>query len=189
MQKILTILVMLFCLESGIGRAQAQAFEPTGARKAVRTSTDVAAVALPVAALAGVLGLRDWEGLKEGALTAAATAGATYILKYAVKERRPDWSDRHSFPSGHTSVSFAAAGFVCRRYGWKVGGPALALAAYTGWGRIYGKKHHWWDVLAGAGIGAASACIFTRKWAKEHQLSVMPLCDGYTQGVAIQCVL
>ncbi len=153
-------------------------------QKNVKISTDVAAIALPVATLAFVLATKDWKGLKEGVFTAAATAGATIILKYAVHKRRPDGSDYHSFPSGHTSVTFATAAFVQRRYGWKWGIPAYALAAYTGWGRTYAKKHDWWDVLAGAAIGAGSAYIFTRPFAREHNLSLTPLSDGHNFAIS-----
>lgn len=147
-------------------------FQRSHGQKAVGTSTDVFMIAMPVATLAGVLFAKDWEGLKEGALTAAATAGATLILKYAVKEERPDHSNFHSFPSGHTATTFATAAFLQRRYGWKFGVPAYALAAYVGWGRVYSKKHHWWDVVAGAAIGAGSAYIFTKPWAAKHELNI-----------------
>ena len=149
-------------------------FVPTRGQKGVRTSTDVLAIALPAAALVGTLCVQDWKGLIQGVETAAACAGATLILKYAVKEKRPDGSDYHSFPSGHTSVSFASAAYLQRRYGWKFGGPAYALSCYVAWGRVYSKKHHWYDVLAGAAIGAGSAYIFTRPWAKEHNLQIAP---------------
>lgn len=157
-------------------------YQRTSAQKGVATSTDVVAVALPVATLAGVLIEKDWKGLKEGVFMAAATAGATLILKYSIKERRPDGSNLHSFPSGHSSVTFATAGFLQRRYGWKFGGPAYALAAYTAWGRVYAKKHHWWDVVAGAAIGAGSAYIFTTPYARTHELSIMPVGDTEMMG-------
>ena len=95
-------------------------FYRTPAQKGVKTSTDVLLVAMPVATLAGVLIDQDWQGLKQGAFTAVTTVGATYILKYAVREERPDHSNRHSFPSGHTSTTFATATFLQRRYGWKL---------------------------------------------------------------------
>lgn len=153
-------------------------FHRTHAQQGVKVSTDVLLVAMPVAALTGVLVARDWTGLKQGAFTAAASVGTTMILKYAVKERRPDGSNRHSFPSGHSSTTFATAAFLQRRYGWKLGAPAYALATCTAWGRVFAKKHHWWDVVAGAGIGAGSAYIFTRPWAREHNLSIAPVTDG-----------
>lgn len=95
-------------------------------------------------------------------------------MKYAVKKERPDHSNFHSFPSMHTSVSFAAASFIQRRYGWKWGAPAYVLSTYVGWSRVYGKKHDWWDVAAGAVIGTASSYIFTRPFAKNITLRLAP---------------
>lgn len=153
-------------------------FERTSAQKGVKTSTDVLLVAMPAAALTGVLIARDWEGLKQGALTAVTTVGTTMLLKWVVNERRPDGSDYHSFPSGHSSTTFATAAFLQRRYGWKFGAPAYALATYTAWGRVFAKKHHWWDVVAGTAIGAGSAYIFTTPWARAHELAICPYTDG-----------
>ena len=163
--------------------AEDNVFSPTASQKGIRTSTDVVAVALPAAALAVTLIERDWEGLKEGAFTAAATAGATLILKYSIKERRPDFSNTHSFPSGHSAVTFAAATYIGRRYGWKWSIPAYALSTYTAWGRVYGKKHHWWDVAAGAAIGAASAMIFTHPYMKKHEAALVPTVSETSAGV------
>ncbi|MBD5270060.1 MAG: phosphatase PAP2 family protein [Bacteroides sp.] len=160
-------------------------FVPTSAQKGVATSTDVLMIALPVATLAGVIIEKDWKGLVQGCYTAAATAGATLILKYSVKEWRPDHSNRHSFPSGHTSTSFATAAFIQRRYGWKLGAPAYAVATYVGWGRVFSKKHHWWDAVAGAAIGAGSAYIFTRPWARDHNLSIAPIADPLTNTLGL----
>ena len=154
----------------------------TGARKAVRTSTDVIDVAMPVATLGAVLIMKDWEGLKQGAFTAATTAAATFILKYTVSKRRPDGSDLHSFPSGHTSAAFANAAFLQRRYGWAVGAPAYALAVYVGWGRTFARRHDWCDVVVGAAIGAASAYIFTTPYARKHSLAIAPVSDGSHHG-------
>ncbi len=155
-------------------------FYRTPAQKGVKTSTDVALIAMPVATLTGVLIAQDWQGLKQGAFTAVTTAGATYILKYVVKEERPDHSNHHSFPSGHTSTTFATATFLQRRYGWKFGVPAYVVATYVGWGRVFSKKHHWWDVVAGAAIGAGSALIYTTPFSKKHDLnlSVGECCGG-----------
>ena len=163
MKRLLFFLITL-CLAVSIN---AQEIEVTGSRKAVRTSGDVGAVLLPVAGLTAILVNRDWQGLKQGALAGITTLGATYILKYAVKKERPDRSDMHSFPSMHTSVSFTAAGFIQRRYGWKWGIPAYIVSTYVGWSRVYGKKHDWWDVAAGAVIGAGSSYIFTRPFARN----------------------
>ena len=158
-------------------------FERTRAQKGVAISTDVVAIALPVSALTLTLVERDWKGLIQGVETAAATAAATLILKYSIKEWRPDHSNHHSFPSGHTAVTFATAAYLQRRYGWWYGGPAYALACYTGWGRVFAKKHYWYDVLGGAAIGAGSAYIFTRPFAKKHDLQISPVSDGTNIGV------
>ncbi len=152
--------------------------ELSSSRKGVRVSTDVLALSMPVATIAYELAVQDWQGVKQGALTAAATIGATYILKYSIHKTRPDHSDDHSFPSMHTATMFADAAFIQRRFGWKWGAPAYALAAYVGWGRTYSKKHDWWDVAAGAVIGAGAAYIFTRPFAKVHEIAISPYADG-----------
>jgi membrane-associated phospholipid phosphatase len=72
----------------------------------------------------------------------------------------------HSFPSGHTSVSFTGAGLVCVHH-TQLGllGPegdalscvtALTLASAVGITRIAADKHYATDVLAGAGLGLLS---------------------------------
>lgn len=180
--KVVSVLLLLAFSLNAVAQQPEPEFTPSSAQKGVATSTDVIAIALPAAALAGTLILKDWQGLKQGAFTALAAGGATLILKYSIKERRPDHSNYHSFPSGHSAVTFASAAYLQRRYGWKFGGPAYALANYVAWGRVFSKKHNWWDVVAGAAIGAGSAYIFTRPWAREHNLSISPASDGHTHG-------
>lgn len=79
--------------------------------------------------------------------------GVTHAVKYSVRRMRPDGSTRNSFPSGHTSVSFASATVLQREFGWKVGIPAYAVASYVGLARIEGKRHYLSDVVFGAAIG------------------------------------
>lgn len=148
--------------------------EITGSRKGVRTSTDVAVIAMPAATLAIAIVKQDWKGIAIGAAECAGTFAVTYGLKYLIKKQRPDHSDNHSFPSGHTSIAFADASFVMRRYGWKFGVPMYAVAGYVAWGRTYAKKHDFWDVFAGAGIGAAVGLLCTTPFAKEHNITVAP---------------
>lgn len=175
--KPIILLLTLSCLSLSLN---AQQIEVTGSRKAVRTSGDVGAILLPVAGLTAILINKDWQGLKQGVFAGATTLGVTYALKYIVKKDRPDHSDRHSFPSMHTSVSFTAASFIQHRYGWKWGIPAYVVSSYVGWSRVYGKKHDWWDVAAGAAIGIGSSYIFTRPFAKKHNLTLSPVAgDGH----------
>ena len=173
MRKIILIL-LIFSISCVINLSQAADFHRSSAQKAVKTSTDICLVALPAATIAGVLLSKDKIGLKQGALSAATVVGATFLLKFAIKEDRPDHSNFHSFPSGHTSFTFAAATFLQRRYGWKFGVPAYVVSTYVGWGRVYAKKHHWWDVLAGAAIGTASSLIYTRPFSQKHDLTLIP---------------
>lgn len=173
-----TALLLLLTLTTGI--LQAQTIELSHSRKAVRTSGDIGAALLPVAGLTAILIEKDWQGLKQGALAGITTAGLTYALKYAIRKERPDHSDNHSFPSMHTSTSFAAAAFIQRRYGWKWGIPSYIVSTYVGWSRVYGKKHDWWDVAAGAAIGAGSSYLFTRPFARKHHLTISPIAgDGH----------
>lgn len=80
----------------------------------------------------------------------------THAVKYSVRRMRPDGSTRNSFPSGHTSVSFASATVLQREFGWKAGLPAYAVATYIGWSRVEHKRHFASDVLFGAAIGLMS---------------------------------
>lgn len=177
------LLLSILFIYPNLSASDTPLFEASKSQKRVAVSTDVFAIALPVSALTLTLVEKDWKGLLQGVETAAVTAAATLILKYSVKEWRPDHSNQHSFPSGHTAVSFATAAYLQRRYGWAYGAPAYALSCYVGWGRIYSKKHHWYDVLAGAAIGAGSAYIFTKPFARKHNLQIAPVTDGETIGI------
>lgn len=55
----------------------------------------------------------------------------------------------YSFPSGHTSSSFAAAFIIYRMLPKKAGIPALVLAAMIGFSRMYVGVHYPTDVLGG----------------------------------------
>lgn len=188
MKNIILPLVIVLLFPFSLSSQDHHEFHRSRSQKGVALSTDILTLAMPVATLTGVLVTKDWTGLKQGAFTAAATAGMTLILKYTAKETRPDFSNNYSFPSGHTAISFATAAFLQRRYGWKFGAPAYAVAAYVGWGRVFSKKHFWWDALAGAAIGAGSAYIFTRPFAQKHEFSVTPVSDGHTFGFSASMV-
>lgn len=143
-------------------------------KKDIDLSTDIL-MFLP-SAVGGVNSLvkGDYKGIVQHLEAGAVTVAATYLLKYSVGKRRPDGSDNHSFPSNHAGIAFVGASFLQQRYGWKWGAPAYAVASYVGWGRIYSKKHDFWDVLAGAAIGVTSGVLFTSPYAKEHNVSLLP---------------
>lgn len=179
MTRLLTLfLAILLCVPSlYAGEPQ---IEISGSRKAVRTSTDVVLIAMPVATLGVAIAKKDWKGIGIGAAEAAGTLAVTYGLKYAVHKRRPDGSDRRSFPSGHSSLVFTDASFLMRRYGWKYGVPAYALATYVAWGRVYAKKHDFWDVAAGAAIGTAIGLLCTRPFMKQVEIAPAAITDPVT---------
>ena len=60
-----------------------------------------------------------------------------------------------SFPSGHTSASFATATVLHGRWGWKAGLPAYLLASYVGVTRLH-RNHYLSDVTFGAALGIAA---------------------------------
>lgn len=151
-----------------------QKIEESGSRKTVRSTGDVFAAAIPAACFITTVALKDWDGLKQGALAGVSSVGITFLLKEVIDKERPDMSDRKSFPSMHTAVSFTGAAFIQKRYGWKWGIPAYAAASFVGWSRVYGKKHDWWDVAAGASMGVVSAYIFTKPFAEKYNLSIAP---------------
>ena len=137
-----------------------------------------------VAAALGVPAIQgDWKGDLQAGLSIGAAFGAAEILKEASPERRPDDSDDKSFPSGHASVSFAAAATLQNRYGWKVGLPAQLVAAFVATARVEARKHHWYDVVAGAGIGEASGFLLTSK--RNTSVRVMPWGDTSGAGVGL----
>lgn len=84
---------------------------------------------------------------------------AVLSVKNFSKETRPDGSDDYSFPSGHTAAAFATAEFLRQEYKdvspW-YGVAGYAMAAATGYLRMYNNKHWMGDVAAGAGIGIMS---------------------------------
>jgi len=103
----------------------------------------------------------DWRGAEQAGFSLGGAFIVTVGVKRLIPERRPDGSDDRSFPSGHTSVSFAAAATLEKRYGWRVGLPAHVVAAFVGVSRVAAKKHYVGDVLVGAAIGEASGWLLS----------------------------
>lgn len=105
--------------------------------------------------------------------------GAKTALKAMIKEERPDHSDDKSFPSGHAAIAFAAARSIDKEFRkdciWiPIAGYAAATA--VGIERIASKRHHWYDVVAGAGIGFGAAELTW--WLSD-------LCFGKGSNVAV----
>lgn len=155
-------------------RAREFYYPQGGSQKAVGLSTDVISIGLPVAAACLIVAKKDWDGLLRASLETAGVLGTSYLLKEVVHSERPDHSDDRGMPSLHAATTFLTASFLLRRYGWQSGAVGYALAAYTSWGRIYCKKHNFWQVLAGAGIGTAAGLLFTTPYMKKHNVTLAP---------------
>ena len=158
--------------------APANAASPSSSSS--QNSGKIIALALPVAA-GGVALLHhwDWQGVEQLTLDTALTVGTAYALKALVREKRPDGSDWHSFPSDTAAAAFAPAAFLWDRYGWEYGLPAYALAGYVGYERVHSKQHHWYDVAASAAIGwGYSELITTRYRRSRFHTDVYGSADG-----------
>lgn len=112
----------------------------------------------------------DWAGIKAKhnfrdrtliVATSYLIMGATVqTMKRSFGIERPDGSNFHSFPSGHTATTFVGAHILFKEYKdvspW-IGIGGYAVASATGAMRIFNKKHWISDVVTGAGIGILSA--------------------------------
>jgi membrane-associated phospholipid phosphatase len=114
------------------------------------------------------------------------TEALTETLKVAVHRTRPDGTNL-SFPSGHTSASFATATVLQREFGWKIGAPAYALASYVAVSRMAERKHYASDVVFGAAIGIVSARAI-KIHRGEHDFAISPIAAPGGAGVNIAWV-
>ena len=105
---------------------------------------------------------------KAGVMSAVALLGSLIInnniVKNIVQRPRPfvTFADlqiiiptpsEFSFPSGHTSSSFAAAAVFYRHLPKKLGIPSVILAGLIGFSRLYVGVHYPTDVIAGVLMG------------------------------------
>lgn len=147
------------------------------------TASDIGRDALVVAAV-GVPAIDgDWRGDIQAAGSILLAGGGAYGLKHIFPEERPDQSNRRSFPSGHAAVSFASAATLENRYGWRVGAPAFLVASFVGISRAEARKHHWYDVVAGAAIGTSSGFLLTSK--RTAGVSLVPFADSEGGGISL----
>lgn len=111
----------------------------------------------------GVEGRSSWgRMLVSDAFSAVVMGSLVNTLKQTTHVVRPDGSNDHSFPSGHTATAFMTATMLTKEYGHKspwVGIGAYSVATATGLMRMANNKHWLSDVLTGAGIGILSTEI------------------------------
>ena len=148
--------------------------------------------------LCGIKGKHDYGDLTIILGTAYVLMGATVsAMKNITKVERPDGSARNSFPSGHTATAFMGAELLRREY-WDVS-PWIAVAGYaiaagTGFFRMYNNRHWLTDVIAGAGIGILSVQVaywlypvisktfFHKRYLKNTYIS--PYMSEYGKGIS-----
>lgn len=130
-----------------------------------------------------VLLFNGFESLSAQAINGIITVG----LKVGIKRDRPfvtypDDVQKHSvagsysFPSGHTSMAFAAATSISLEYPkWYIIAPAYLWASSVGFSRMYLGVHYPSDVLVGAIIGTGSSFLIhysfrtlKKKWVLKH---------------------
>ena len=149
--------VSIAVLVVALGSVSARAADP------IQTAGTVLQLLLPATAAALTIGRRDAVGTGQLAMSLGVSEGLTLALKYSINETRPN-GGHLSFPSGHTSLSFASAEFMRRRYGWTFGAPAYAIAVFVGYSRVESHEHYVHDVLAGAAVGIISSRVFTKPY-------------------------
>ena len=151
-------------------------------KSTTETLGDIFLVVLPLSTYGTTLYLDDKDGEIEFYKSLGSTIALTYALKYSVKEERPNEEDNLSFPSGHSSTTFATASFIHLRYGFKYAVVPYLAAIYTGYSRVYAEQHYNSDVIVGALIGIASSWIFTSSY---KDIKIQPLSQSGYNGVTL----
>ncbi|MDA8625926.1 phosphatase PAP2 family protein [Flavobacteriaceae bacterium] len=112
------------------------------------------------------LGIKGKNNFKDRTIilgTASLIMGSTVnVMKKSTAIERPDGSNKLSFPSGSTAISFMGAEFLYQEYKdvsiW-YGVSGYLVATGTGFLRMHNNKHWFTDVVTGAGIGILSTKI------------------------------
>jgi hypothetical protein len=124
-----------------------------------------------------------------GKKTMASLLGTTAViqpLKFLTNRRRPDGSDRHSFPSFTTGAVSSIIPSLYADYGVVPAAIAAASAAFIGVSRIYGNKHHLSDVLASYAIGIGWGILVEMAQRRQPGWTLLPMSDSRaTVGLAL----
>jgi len=124
--------------------------------------------------------------------SSAALMGAmVWPLKSVSNIDRPDNSNDHSFPSGHTSSAFVVAGVIDQEFRGK--SPWISVGAYTIAGstgvlRMLNNKHWLSDVFAGAGFGLLSVhtvYYVHDRFLKSKNITLFPSSAYGTKGLTL----
>lgn len=143
----------------------------TSTEKNIEIVGTATAIALPILAGGVSLYKDDWTGIAQLGIETFLTVGTAYGLKNVVRERRPDGSDYHSFPSETTALAASGSSYLWGRYGWEWGLPAFGLTQFVSYSRIQAKQHHWYDTLASSAMAAGYGYMVTTPFKKRYNIS------------------
>ena len=156
-------LIVALVLSIGLVGARAQVFEVADSSRSMVGTGRAAEV---------VVAKHEWPRFAVNTVASVGVAFASKTaLKAMIKAERPDHSDNRSFPSGHTTIAFAAARSLDKEFrNESIWIPIAGYAAATAVGieRIANKHHHWYDVVAGAALGFGAAELTW--WASDKLL-------------------
>lgn len=117
--------------------------------------------------------------LRRSSILAVEQALVNGPMKLVFRRRRPEQTTvtpftvrkprTTSFPSGHATAGFCAAGLLARDTGHQVFW--YTLAGLIAWSRVHVGVHHPSDVLGGAAIGLVFARVARRMWPPTAQSS------------------
>lgn len=117
--------------------------------------------------------LPDKEARRDAQKSLLVGGVSVIVLKSIIGQKRPPGpieynhftleSDYHAMPSGHTTTAFSVATTVANHYP-KYSKLSYSLATLVGISRLYEDVHWASNVVAGAGLGYASAKFVEFRW-------------------------
>ena len=138
-------------------------FSKPGLVPKLRAAGDIIRYALPGAALLFIAMSGDadlaWSWIAVIGVTEVVTEMLKKLFNFTPLGKRPD-GKKDSLPSGHASGAFAGAWIFYFVYGPLVAVVPLLLATLTATSRVLAKRHHWYDVTAGALVALVIAHKF-----------------------------
>ncbi len=158
--KFILFLIFIFAFNYSYHNGYAQ---NSPSKMIIEPAGDGLQILLPASAFIYSYLTQDKAGEEQFIQSFFLTVTSTLALKISINKKRPHGGP-WSFPSAHTSVSFQAAAFIQKRYGWNYGIFAYLAALFVGFSRVYAEKHYIEDVAAGALLGIGCSYLWTRKY-------------------------
>lgn len=140
--------------------------------------------------IVGIKAKNHWFDQTKNIVISNLVAGVlTHSLKRVVGKERPDLSNHHSFPSGHTGTAFTGAAILYQEYkesSMVYASSGFLFSTATGSLRVMNNKHWTSDVLVGAGLSmlVVNAVYFfepLKNWnpfIKSKNVSFIPMINN-----------